>query len=64
MQNVAGEINWSEICLLYIREPETASDLKMCSLVFDHPRYVHVMKSLCFMTTFDYLNSLEVFYML
>ena len=47
--------------LLIIREPEAASDLKMCSIVFYHTRYVHVMQSLCFITTFDYLNSLKDF---
>jgi len=52
-QTFAGGTSWREIRLL-IQEPETASNLK---IVFDHPRYVHVMKTLCFIATFDYLNG-------
>jgi len=37
---------------------------KMKSVVFDRPRYVHVLKNLCFITTFDYLNGWKDFYML
>ena len=55
-QNFAGGTKWGKV-RLFIREPETASDLKMYSVVFDNPRYVHVMKTSCFIATLDYLNG-------
>jgi len=50
-----------------IQVPETASDLRMQSVVFGHPRYVSLHNdvtktlSLCFNATFKYLNGREHF---
>ena len=50
----------------YLFESQKQQATSRCAVlqVFYHPRYVHVMKSLFFMTTFDYLNSLKDFCML
>lgn len=58
--------NWREIRIL-IQEPETVSDLKTWSVVFDHTRYQVGMnmykENLCFIATFDGLNIRKDFYM-